>query len=286
MYNLLKRLKPTTTKALSTTAAVILDHDNNRGRAVVQNLDAAITVYVGSGDITASGGGVKLLPGATWEYIGRGKLWAVAASGTPSVGLTVETTMANPVSRFVQESKTATDAPSQVAARNNRRHRVTVQNLHASESVRVGTALTPSSGGVVIAPNAFAVFHGVDAVWAVCDGTNEVQTITVNGAPTGGTFDVSYGGQTATVAYSATAAALKSALETLSSIGAGNVDVSKASNVYTVTFKGALANANVAAMTVDSTGLTGGTSPTVAVATGTQGASGTAALSVVSELLR
>lgn len=287
MYNLLKRLKPTTVKALSTTAAVVLEHDNNRGRAVVQNLDGAITIYVGDSSVTSAGGGIKLLPGETWEYIGRGKLWAVAASGTPNVGITIETTMANPVSKLVQATVTATDAPGMVALRNNRRFRVTVQNLHVSESVRVGDAtISNGSGGVVVGPGKTAVFHGIDAVWAVCDGTNEVQTVTVDGSPTGGTFDLTYAGETATVAYNVSAAALKSALEGLSTIGSGNVDVSKASNVYTVTFKGGLANTNVALMTADGANLTGGTSPDVTVANGTQGASGTASLSVVSELLR
>ena len=40
---------------------------------------------------------------------------------------------------------------------------------------------------------------------------------------------------------------------------------------YTVEFVGQLANSNVAAMTADASGLTGGTSPTVTIATATAG---------------
>src|SRR3954465_8763162 len=50
-------------------------------------------------------------------------------------------------------------------------------------------------------------------------GTNEVQTITVTGTPTGGTFTLTYSTQTtAAIAYNATAAAVQTALEALSNI--------------------------------------------------------------------
>ena len=79
--------------------------------------------------------------------------------------------------------------------------------------------------------------------------TNEVQTVTVRGS--GGTFTLTFGGQTATgLAYNISAGALQSALEGLSSIGTGNVSVTSATTVggtvYTITFQGTLAHANQA----------------------------------------
>lgn len=72
-------------------------------------------------------------------------------------------------------------------------------------------------------------------------GNNEVQTLTIDA--TGGTFTGTYGGQTtAAVAYNATAAVLKAALEALSTIGTGNVDVQKLRSRWTIT-QGASANA-------------------------------------------
>lgn len=101
---------------------------------------------------------------------------------------------------------------------------------------------------------------------------HEVETVTINGAPTGGTFIISYtdpDGQTHDtdpIAYNASAAALEAALE---AVGA-EVTVSKASNVFTVTFDD---DRNVPALTANAAGLTGGTSPSIAIATTTQGTS-------------
>ncbi|MGW4119889.1 hypothetical protein [Nocardia sp. NPDC004711] len=62
-------------------------------------------------------------------------------------------------------------------------------------------------------------------------------TVTIGGSPTGGTFPLTFNGQTASgIAYNATAAAVQTALEALSSIGAGNVTVTgSAGGPYTVT---------------------------------------------------
>lgn len=103
--------------------------------------------------------------------------------------------------------------------------------------------------------------------------SDEVQTATVTGAPTGGTFTLTWSGQTtAAIAWNATAAAVQSALAALSNIGAGNVQVTGANGgPYTVKFIGSLANTDVAAMTASGAGLTGGTSPGVTIATTTAG---------------
>jgi len=105
-------------------------------------------------------------------------------------------------------------------------------------------------------------------------GTSEVQTVTITGSPTGGTFTLTYGGQTtAGIAYNAAASAVQSALTALSSIGSGNVAVTgSAGGPYSVTFQGSLAHTNVAQMTASGAGLTGGSSPAAAVSTGTGGA--------------
>lgn len=105
-------------------------------------------------------------------------------------------------------------------------------------------------------------------------GTNEVQTITITGSPTGGTFTLTYGGKTtAAIAYNANAAAVQSALEALSSIGSGNVVCGGGAlpdSGVTVTFKNTLGGQDVALIThTDS--LTGGTSPAVSVAETTPG---------------
>lgn len=105
--------------------------------------------------------------------------------------------------------------------------------------------------------------------------SNEVQTVTISGAPTGGSFTLDYNGQpTVDIAYNATASAVQTALTNLSNIGSGNVAVTgSAGGPYTVTFQGALAAANTPQLVAVSN-LTGGTSPAVSVATTTAGSAG------------
>jgi hypothetical protein len=109
----------------------------------------------------------------------------------------------------------------------------------------------------------------------VASATNEVQTVTITGTPTGGTFTLTYGGQTtAGIAYNAAASAVQSALVALSSVGAGNVAVTGGpgpGTAWTVTFQGTLAGTNVAQMTTSGASLTGGSSPASAVTTATGG---------------
>lgn len=110
------------------------------------------------------------------------------------------------------------------------------------------------------------------------NGVNEVQTVTITGTPTGGSFTLSYGSQTTSaIAYNATASAVQTALSNLSSIGAGNVAVTGGpgpGTPYVVTFQGSLGSRNIASMTATGS-FTGGTSPAVAVATTTAGVSPT-----------
>lgn len=103
--------------------------------------------------------------------------------------------------------------------------------------------------------------------------TNEVQTATITGGPTGGTFTLTWSGQTtAAIAYNATAAAVQAALEALSNIAPGDVTVTGAAGgPYTVTWGGVHLGDDVAAMTASGTNLTGGTTPGVTIATTTAG---------------
>lgn len=105
-----------------------------------------------------------------------------------------------------------------------------------------------------------------------CDtDVREVQTVTITGGPTGGTFTLTWNAQTtAGIAYNASAAAVQAALEALSNIAVGDVVVTgSAGGPYTLTWAHGLGN--VAAPTGSAAGLTGGTAPAVVVATVTAG---------------
>lgn len=108
---------------------------------------------------------------------------------------------------------------------------------------------------------------------AVCGA--EVQNVTITGSPTGGTFTLTFDGQTtAGIVYNATPAQVKTALEALSNINPGDV-ITAGTNLPTgpvsVTFAGQYAGVNVPQMTGNAASLTGGTTPAVVVTTVTQG---------------
>lgn len=100
----------------------------------------------------------------------------------------------------------------------------------------------------------------------------EIETVTITGDPTGGTFTLTYSGQTtAGIAFNATAFAVQAALEALNNLNHGDIRVTGANGgPWTVTFRGSLGN--ITQMTASAAGLTGGTAPAVVVATSQQGA--------------
>ncbi|MEO5965217.1 MAG: hypothetical protein ABIR11_07105 [Candidatus Limnocylindrales bacterium] len=111
-------------------------------------------------------------------------------------------------------------------------------------------------------------------------GTNEVQTITFGGTPTGGTFTLSFDGlTTAAISWSATNGTLVSnidaALEALTNIGTGGVTTAVGTmtagiGTITVTFAGGDV-AKTAVSTLGSSSALTGTAPTLAVTETTPG---------------
>lgn len=108
-------------------------------------------------------------------------------------------------------------------------------------------------------------------------GTNEVQTVTVDA--TGGTFTLAYDNEvTSALAFNVSAADMKTALEGLPGLQAGDVATvtggpgdAGGTTPYVVTFGGRLAGTNVIALVADGGSLTGGAG-TATVATQTAGA--------------
>jgi hypothetical protein len=100
---------------------------------------------------------------------------------------------------------------------------------------------------------------------------NEVQTVTITGTPTGGTFTLSFKGYTTPgIAYNASNTIVQTALQALSSIGTGGATVT-GSGPYIVTFANQLGYQNTPMITPSGTNLTGGTTPTITVVETTPG---------------
>lgn len=116
-------------------------------------------------------------------------------------------------------------------------------------------------------------------------GTDEVQTLTIGGTPTGGTFKLRYDGHpTAAIAWSAVNATLvaniDAALEALPNIGTGGITTAVGTAVagigtLTLTFVAQNGKKAVPTITVADNSLTG-TAPTLAVAETTPGVDATA----------
>jgi hypothetical protein len=86
---------------------------------------------------------------------------------------------------------------------------------------------------------------------------NRVQVVTINGTPTGGTFTISYGGQTTSaLAYNAAAATVQTAIRLLNGLSAATVTGS-AGGPFTITTN--VVGGTSGPVQVNQTGLTGGT---------------------------
>lgn len=111
-------------------------------------------------------------------------------------------------------------------------------------------------------------------------GANEVQTITVSGTPTGGTFVVNVLGQSVTLNFDDTSTEAQTAINAaLAVLGTGHTVAVTGGplpgSALTVTFSGSqVGGRDIPEMTIVTNGLTGGTSPDVAFATTTPGRSG------------
>lgn len=132
------------------------------------------------------------------------------------------------------------------------------------------------TGGKVIE----GVYDGYYSAGAPTAATNAVQTLTIGGTPSGGTFTLVFDGfTTAAITWSnvnaTLIAAIDAALEALPNIGTGGVTtaagtVTAGIGTITLTFAANLAGGPVNTITVGANNMTG-TSPTVAVASTTTG---------------
>ena len=153
----------------------------------------------------------------------------------------------------------------------------------AATNLAVAANIT-GNGGLALSAGASSVtLSGVNTYSAA--NSNAIQSLTLGGVITGGTFTLSFNGQTTapinwTLSSPTLANAIQSALTTLSTIGLGNVVVLNAAGagngpLFLIDFVGALAAAAQPQIAVVSNSLSG-TSPTVVTAIATAGYHGTA----------
>lgn len=143
---------------------------------------------------------------------------------------------------------------------------------------------TTGNGGNVLVGNKFQQKYplaaGEDIFLPVLDeiyvvgsaGADEVQTLSITGNPTGGTFTITFDGETTgNIAFNATANDVKTALEALNNIDQVNVSGGPLpGSSIAITFIGAHSGVNVSLMTTTDS-LTGGTAPASSIVETTPG---------------
>lgn len=110
---------------------------------------------------------------------------------------------------------------------------------------------------------------------------DSVQTVTINGTPTGGTFVLSSGGNSTTLAYNAASTTtVQNAIQAWGGIYSAVTVTGSAGGPYTITFPAVASNVAAAAapFTVDQRLLTGGTASTSKATIAASGAGGTDSL--------
>jgi hypothetical protein len=109
----------------------------------------------------------------------------------------------------------------------------------------------------------FTIATVANTTFTVTDANNNEQQQVSIGTHTGGTYTLTYSGQTtAAINFNAAASAVHSALEALSNLAVGDVTVT-GTGPWVVEFTGTLEGDDVALMTIDGTNLTGGAGETV-----------------------
>lgn len=130
------------------------------------------------------------------------------------------------------------------------------------------SGLTPKQGLALATFRARFDTDGYLRTIAAGGAQDETQTVTITGSPTGGTFTLTWQGQTTTaIARNATSLTVQNALAALSNIGVGNVSVGGATGgPWTVAFIGTFAATDVPQLTATPS-FTGGTLPNIVIAT-------------------
>jgi hypothetical protein len=139
-----------------------------------------------------------------------------------------------------------------------------------------------TSFGSIANPNGIAVDESTGAVYvASLAGVSEQQTVTLEGAPTGGSFTLEFEGQKTAVlevvgGVAPSGEQVEAALAELPGIGAGNVSVFQSGELpetvtYTLVFQGALASRALPQLACDGFALKGGTTPACTTAITTAG---------------
>jgi NHL repeat len=259
---------PTTTNPIAFGATAV---------EVQSALEGIGGIGAGNVQVTGAAGGPYAI-----EFVGAGASVDQAQITANATGLTPSGTVTTATTQDGASFEICTVAAQCKAG-------TTIGGTGGTLSAPRGIAVNQSTGDLYVtngsfrrveqfsAAGAFVRAWGQDIVRTGFAGDNPAasakQTLTVSA--TGGKYTLEFQGQVTTpLATGASAAEIQAALLALSSVGAGNAEVTGASSPFLITFKGSLSNSpqpNIVAASFAGEPLTGGTA---SVATTTTGSSG------------
>jgi hypothetical protein len=195
-------------------------------------------------------GGISL---EAWQVLTGGTLSELGSTPNQVKSLTKFTTQSRPYFRIEGQSINDVDGDTHVVI-----YKAKITDSLEGEFADGTFFVTSCSGqGLGDVNDRLYTITWNETASSIDAGTNEIQLISSNG--TGGTFTVTYSGQTTTaLAWNVSAADLQLALEALSNVAPGDVLVTGDVGAWYVTFQGSLAETNVTQMTLGVGSLTGG----------------------------
>lgn len=195
-------------------------------------------------------GGISL---EAWQVLTGGTLSETGVTPAQIKSLTKKTTESRPYFRVEGQSINDVDGDTHVVLY---KCKVT-ENLEGEFAD--GTFFVTSCSGQGLGDeddNLYTITWNETAV-SIGAGIDEVQLILSNG--TGGTFTITYEAQTtAALDFDATTSEVQAALEALSNIAPGDVEVTGSAGAWQVKFTGTLGATNVSLLTLGLGSLTGG----------------------------
>jgi len=183
----------------------------------------------------------------------------IATGGTFTLTFEGQTTSALAYNASAATVEAALEVLSTIGASNCT---VTESSTTATTTYRVTFAADETGIDQPLITGSGASLTGAQVFVAVTQSAqvpvDEIQTLTMDSGASGGTFTITYSGQTTSaLAYNVSAAAMETALELLSNIDAVGV-TGAAGGPWTVTFGGSLAGTDVDLMTTNASSVTGG----------------------------
>lgn len=195
-------------------------------------------------------GGISL---EAWQVLTGGVLSETGVTPAQIKALTKKTTQSRPYFKVEGQSINDVDGDTHVVIY---KAKVT-ENLEGEFADGTFFVTSCSGQGLGDADDNLYTITWNETAAGIGAGIDEVQLILSNG--TGGTFTITYAGQTTTaLAFDATAETVDTALEALTNIGVGDVLVSGNPGAWNVRFTGALGSTNQPLLTLGLGLLTGG----------------------------